>query len=127
MGKPFKVKLVLSIPSEDQISLENLKNHKSISIRLKRLEDLIMTVKEKLQENADKVQAELGRVGDALTNLTGDIQKLNTQLAAAGTPEDVDNILGPKIDALKQLADGLAQLAAVVPEDTPTEPPAEPL
>lgn len=86
-----------------------------------------MTVKEKLQENADKVQAELGRVGDALTNLTGDIQKLNTQLAAAGTPEDVDNILGPKIDALKQLADGLAQLAAVVPEDTPTEPPAEPL
>jgi hypothetical protein len=85
---------------------------------LENLKEIMMGIKTAVEEMAAQLETIKLQLADGLNNISGDIQALTGQLAAAGTEAEVRALLQPKIDALQALGTLAAQIAAVVPENT---------
>jgi len=90
-----------------------------------KMKEIIMSVKDAVQANADALGVVKAQLQEGLENLTADIAKLSGPLSETTTEAEVNAILQPHLDALRGLADALAALAAVTPgpETPPEEPP----
>jgi DNA anti-recombination protein RmuC len=113
------IKLVIASIGPD-LRMLRIVNEKLL-VKINRLEDLIMGTKSALQEMADQIGQLRTQISGNIENIAKDIEGLTAQLAGAATPEDVQNILKPQVDALRALAESAQKTADIVPE-TPAEP-----
>lgn len=95
----------------------------SLLNRMTSLEETLMNSKETLQALATQMGELIGTLPAKLNNIAADIQGLNEKLVNAVTPEEVQAILQPQIDALQAVADAAQQTADIVPDPVVEPPP----
>jgi methyl-accepting chemotaxis protein len=101
-----------------------LEGQAQINSELQSLRSVIMSSQDKLQEMATQIGALKDQIASSIENIANDIQALTGKLANAVTPEKVQEILQPQLDALAALAAAAKTTADIVP-DAPVDPPTE--
>jgi methyl-accepting chemotaxis protein len=118
----FLGKLLEFMTAGYKLELRNLAEQTAgLTNKIIQLEETIMSSKEALQGMADQIGNLRQQIADSITNISTDIQNLTGKLANAMTPQEVQDILQPQLDALQALATAAKSTADIVP-DTPADP-----
>ena len=122
----FLGKLLEFLVSGFKLEMQKLADaNAGLITQIKSMEEILMTSKDTLQELATQIGTLKDQIADSINNIASDIQGLTDKLANAMTPEEVQGILQPQIDALQALAAAAKTTADIVPDQPPVEPPAE--
>jgi hypothetical protein len=90
------------------------------------IKEIIMAVKQTVEQHAAEVNAFSDQLALAIEGIRADISDMKVRLADASTVEEVDAIMKPALDKLKAQADAASALDAENVPSIPVIPPVEP-